>query len=325
LRHVGTALTTVVLAALAMIVTGCTGSAAGSGTAPDGGASRAAQRPPPSYYLSLGDSLARGVQPDSAGASLPTAGGYPELLHAALRRGAPGLRLVKLGCSGETSATMIHGGICRYRDGSQLAAAEQFLRAHRGRVSLVTIDIGANDPNSCFAGSPLTRATACVGSRIPRTAANLRTILSGLRAAGGSHVKIIGMSYYVPELAAWVYGGELDATGVPVTGLPAAGLTGAGGKVIAALTERLVAGYNALLGGIYHHYDATVADVFAAFRSSDFTGRVRVPRLGMLPPNVAAICTLTWACTPAPRGPNEHPNDRGYATIAAAFQAVDPQ
>jgi hypothetical protein len=61
----------------------------------------------PSYYLSLGDSLSRGVQPDPAGASLPTQQGYPDQLYAALHLGHPGLRLVKLGCSGETTHTMI--------------------------------------------------------------------------------------------------------------------------------------------------------------------------------------------------------------------------
>src|SRR5215831_9927421 len=93
-----------------------------------------------SYYLSLGDSLSQGVQPDSAGASVPTRQGYADLLYAELRRGDPGLRLVKLGCSGETTHTMINGGICSYPGGSQLATAASFVHAHRGRVSLITID-----------------------------------------------------------------------------------------------------------------------------------------------------------------------------------------
>ena len=70
--------------------------------------------PAPRYYVSLGDSLARGVQPDASGASVPTGGGYPDRVYAVLHRDSPGLRLVKLGCSGETSYTMIRGGICHY-------------------------------------------------------------------------------------------------------------------------------------------------------------------------------------------------------------------
>ncbi|MGC1282560.1 MAG: SGNH/GDSL hydrolase family protein, partial [Streptosporangiaceae bacterium] len=79
------------------------------------------------YYLSLGDSLSVGVQPDAAGKSLPTGQGYANQLYAALHAGDPGLRLVKLGCSGETTHTMIDGGICSYPAHSQLAEAIHFL------------------------------------------------------------------------------------------------------------------------------------------------------------------------------------------------------
>lgn len=51
-----------------------------------------------SYYLSLGDSLAQGVQPNAAGTDVETNRGYPNQLYAALRPGDPGLQLVKLGC-----------------------------------------------------------------------------------------------------------------------------------------------------------------------------------------------------------------------------------
>jgi hypothetical protein len=119
---------------------------------------------------------------------------------------------------------MMKGGICRYRVRSQLAAAEVFLRAHRHHVSLVTIDIGANDPNSCFLGAPISKIAGCMSSRVRLTVSDLRTILSGLRAAGGRKVKIIGMNYYVPELAGW--------------------LGGMGSKEIAVLMERLVHGHS---------------------------------------------------------------------------------
>ena len=89
---------------------------------------------PATYYLALGDSLSQGVQPDAAGTSVETEQGYPDQLYAMLHPGQPALQLVKLGCPGETTATMIHGGICRYRGGSQLAAAVAFLNAHRGQV-----------------------------------------------------------------------------------------------------------------------------------------------------------------------------------------------
>src|SRR5215472_7269902 len=76
-----------------------------------------------SYYLSLGDSLSLGVQPARTGQDVATSRGYPDRLAAMLRAKLPHLRLVKLGCSGETTATMIHGGICPYPAGSQLDEA----------------------------------------------------------------------------------------------------------------------------------------------------------------------------------------------------------
>ena len=266
---------------------------------------RPALLPGPRYYLSLGDSLAQGVQPNADGASRPTSRGYSDRLYAALRRNAPGLRLVKLGCSGETSWTMIKGGTCPYPAGSQLAAARQFLRAHRGHVELVTIDIGANDPNSCYLHAPLTRLPSCMAGRIRLTVTDLRTILSGLRAAGGPAVQIVGMNYYVPELAQWRQGRT--------------------GQELAVLTERLVNGYNLLLRAEYAAYGARTADVFTAFHSADFADRVRLPGVGRLPRSVATICQLTWECAPAPEGPNEHANDLGYAIMAAAFLLVVQQ
>jgi lysophospholipase L1-like esterase len=288
---------------LMLVAAGCSGSAPHrAGQASAGGG----PLPGPRYYLSLGDSLSLGVQPTVTGASEPTSSGYANRIYSVLRDHDPDWRLVKLGCSGETTHTMIHGGICHYAAGSQLAEAERFLRANRGHVGLVTIDIGANDPNSCILGNvPLSKITACMGTSISETLADLRTIMGGLRSAAGPDVKILAMSYYVPELAGWFDG-----------------LTG---KEIAVLTERLVAGYNRLLDGIYGHYGAQVADVFGAFHSSDFTDKVRLGRLGLLPRNVATICEWTWSCAGRPRGPNEHANDTGYGVIALAFLLADPQ
>src|SRR5580700_8919792 len=138
---------------------------------------------PATYYLALGDSLSQGVQPDAAGTSVETGQGYPDQLYAMLRPSQPTLQLVKLGCTGETTATMIHGGICRYPGGSQLADAVMFLRAHRSHVKLVTLDIGANDPETCLDVSSAGQLAACAGRFIPAATANLETILTRLRQA----------------------------------------------------------------------------------------------------------------------------------------------
>jgi lysophospholipase L1-like esterase len=259
-------------------------------------------QPGPRYYLALGDSLAAGVQPASDGPAARNRSGYAGRLAGLLRRHLHLLRVVRLGCAGETTGTMIDGGICRYRAGSQLAAAVSLLRAHRRHVALVTMDIGANDPNSCVLQGSLAALPRCLAARATATLRNLSTILSALRLAAGPRVLIVGMTYYVPELAEW--------------------LAGRAGAVVAVISERLVTGYNRLLTREYRRHGARVADVFGAFRSADFGDRVRLRGHGLLPGNVAAICRLTWMCSPPTRGPDEHANDAGYAVIARAFWRV---
>src|SRR5260221_2001783 len=257
-----------------------------------------------SYYLALGDALSRGVQPDPAGASLATRQGYADQLYAALRRGHPGLRLVKLGCSGETPDTMIDGGICSYPGGSQLGAAVSFLRAHRGRVSLITIDIGANDPGSCVMRTSVGAVASCLGKSFPATVANLTQIMRRIRAAGGDQVRIIGMNYYVPALAEW--------------------RNGLVGEALARLSEGLVVSYNELLASVYRAFLARVADRVVAIRSGDFTGHVTVRGIGSVPPNVAAICPCTLETAPGPHPPHQQADAAGYRVIPPTFPRAHP-
>ncbi len=249
---------------------------------------------PPTYYLALGDSLSQGVQPDAAGASVETRDGYPDQLYAMLRRSHPTLELVKLGCPGETTTTMINGGICRYPGGSQLKAADAILRAHRGRVLLVTIDIGANDPEQCTGGDPtLTQLASCAATGIPVAVTHLTTIMASLKAAAGPGVRMAGMNYYLPALAEWR------------NGLP--------GHLVAWAAEKLTASYNDLLDRVYAQAGARVANVFGAFDTADFAAQGPTPR------NVALLCQWTWECAAPPRGPNQHANQAGYQVIARTF------
>ena len=254
-----------------------------------------AKAPPATYYLALGDSLARGVQPNAAGLSVETPDGYPDQVYAALHPGRPGLRLVKLGCPGETTVSMIGGGICRYQQGSQLAAAVAFLQAHRGRVLLVTLDIGANDPESCGGEPGLTQLAGCAVKDIPAAVSHLGTIVTRLKAAAGPGVRIVGMNYYLPALAEWR------------SGLP--------GHLVAWTAEKLAAAYNTMLSRVYAQAGVRVANVFGAFQTADFTrpARTNVPR------NVTRLCQWTWQCATPPRGPNQHANQAGYQVIARTF------
>jgi lysophospholipase L1-like esterase len=276
------------LAAVLAVAAGCSG----------GGSSKPPP-PPASYYLALGDSLSIGVQPNARGASVATGQGYANQLYAKLLPAHPGLRLVKLGCLGETTVSMIHGGKCRYQDGSQLATAVAFLREHQGHVVLVTLDIGANDPEQCMSDGSLSSDFTCIQSVFTDSSTNLNTILSRLHSATGAGTRVIGMNYYLPALARW--------------------RSGYIGEEEARLLAQLTASYNQTLESVYSQFSIPVANVFSAFASSDFGSSRMVPGYGVLPHNVALICEWTWECASPPRGPNQHANKAGYAVIASAF------
>ena len=274
--------------AAAAALTACSGPAAPH-HAP---AKAAAKAPEPTYYLALGDSLSQGVQPNAVGTSVETRVGYPDQVYAALRPGRPALKLVKLGCPGETTSTMIDGGICPYPGGSQLKAAVAFLHAHHGRVLLVTIDIGANDPEACGSQPSLSQLASCAVKGIPAAVTRLTAIMASLKAAGPG-VRMVGMNYYLPALAEWR------------SGLP--------GHLVAWAAERLAATYNDMLDRVYNTSGARVANVFGAFDTADFAEQGTTPR------NVALLCQWTWECAAPPRGPNQHANQAGYQVIARTF------
>jgi lysophospholipase L1-like esterase len=279
----------IVATAAIAALTACSGPA----PAPPAAAAIAAE-PPPTYYLALGDSLAQGVQPNAAGTSVETPDGYPDQVYAALHRNHPTLKLVKLGCPGETTVSMITGGICHYRSGSQLRAADAFLRQHRGQVLLVTLDIGANGPEACSGQPSFSQLAACAVKGVPSAVTHLRTIVDRLKAAAGPGVRIVGMNYYLPALAEW-----------------RSGLTG---RAVAWTAEKLAATFDALLGRAYAKAGIKVANVFGAFQTSDFADHGT-----NLPRNVTLLCQWTWACATAPRGPNQHANQAGYRVIARQF------
>jgi lysophospholipase L1-like esterase len=275
------------LAALALFLASVGTAAAASGSSANDARS---------YYVSVGDSLAAGVQPIGDPNDLyRTDEGYAEQLLAIARADTPKLSLVKLGCPGETTTTMIAGGICAYPHGSQLDEAIAFLHAHRSKVAFVTIDIGAND-------FPCQEAQ-CIPAGVTSIETNLPTILASLRAAAGLDVPIVGMTLYNPFLAAW--------------------LLGPAGQAFAELSaSQLMGPVNALLRGLFEGAGDGVADIETAFSSNDFTTLVALPGAGIVPLNVARICTWTWVCAPPPLGPNNHANAAGYGAIAHAFAIV---
>ena len=161
------------------------------------------------FYLALGDSLAWGYQPN-----LDIVQGYAEDLYLHLLRRGSFFHLpprgtlfeINMACSGETAATFIAGGcpFARFKKypyaGPQLAAALTFIRQHRGQVSPVTIDIGANDL------LPLVNASTCavpaqdvITQTLATFDANFSSILKRLREALQGTGDLVTMTYYFPD------------------------------------------------------------------------------------------------------------------------------
>ncbi len=237
------------------------------------------------YYVSVGDSLAAGDQPVGS-----LHHGYADQLFKVERQRPQysQLRLEKVGCSGESTETIMHPSYCRYRNGSQLAEAVAFLDAHRGSVSFITLTIGANDIGIDCGGD--------IGCALAQIQQNLPVILSTLRAHAGPDVPIIGTNYYQPDIAQWFddHAAAEDASSSAVA-------------------------FNGFLESLYAAAGSPVADVETAFAITDFTHVRRLPGAGLVPLAVYNVCTLTWMCTGPPHGPDIHPTTAGYTAMARAI------
>jgi lysophospholipase L1-like esterase len=258
------------------------------------------------YYVSLGTSLSVGIQPNStSGINELTDDGYADQLFDIIEPEFRKLRLVKLGCPGETTTTMMAGGICTYSQGSQLAEAVQFLHAHKDKVELITIDMGVNDvlAAGCIVGTVVD--VPCIMAAFGQVATNLPLILTALQNAANEDTPIVGMNYYNSFLAFWLIG--IDGQMLAMDS--------------AALLNIL---NNGVLGLTYAAFGIPVADVAGAFQSNDFVTMVPLAPGIIVPLNVALICQWTYMCVPPPVGPNIHANPTGYAVIAGAFEDVLP-
>jgi lysophospholipase L1-like esterase len=247
----------------------------------------------PSYYISLGDSLARGWQPSSNGRSGDTTQGYVDTVASELVKRHPGLQTLKLGCPGETTYTMMSGGSCKYSEGSQLAAAEAALKAQQGHVVAVTVNIGDNDVETCV--SSWSVDGQCVQRQMSALKQRLPAIASRLGAAAGQGVPIVGLTDYDQFLAFW--------------------LDGSRGRAVARRTVAIVGRLNTTVDGIYARGGIRVADAWPAFATDDFSHYVTLSGQGQVPRAVKRICAWTWACSGPPIGFNDHANATGYRVL----------
>jgi lysophospholipase L1-like esterase len=247
------------------------------------------------YYLALGDSLAASDQPNGVSDQ-----GYAEQLYARLVAQDPKLELKKMGCGGESTVSMRFGSqdpsvvlSCAspagyrqlYPKGTQLAEAVSFLQAHKGKVALVTIDLGANDVYRIDAQgnivSCLFDPAGCAFENA-RAAENLAAILAQLRAAAGPEVRIVGMTYYP------VYAPLCNSDSSLM--------------FICGNSESL----NAALVSAYNASSVPAADVAGAFFAGEY------------PDSAVAVCNWTWFCSVG----DVHPNVGGYAVIADEFWKI---
>lgn len=272
----------------------------------------------PKYLLALGDSLAAGYQPMYR-ATLPPKnpvsgfrdGGYPHS-YAADVASKQGLLLVDLACPGETSTSMLATpaqGQCAtlYRSdfgaNSQIAAALAFLSSHVNEVSLVTLDVGANDLDRCFSSTTIN--ITCLRTTNSSVVRNLGTILSRLTTAVGKSnpaARLVGMNYFDPFLGLAFTPGGTRGTALAVASVAATN----------AFNVELTIGL--------HKVGAARADVASAFRTDS---AIPIAMFGgkHLPIDVVNVCTWTWMCPRASRmQPDVHPNDVGYQIIASAFE-----
>jgi len=232
---------------------------------------------PKRYYLALGDSLAFGYQPD-----WNFARGYASDFFQDLKQHGT-QTYVNLGCPGETSSTMVHGG-CPYAVlrkypylGAQLDAAVNYLHVHSGAVSPVTLDIGANDlitgidsQNCSINGNVFDAALASFDMNL--TQVILPQLHDALLVGGKMTGDLIVNNYYDP------FQNTCPQT-VPY---------------VQQLNQHIVKdvrGYG------------VVVDTFSAFGGSTTPN-----------PN---LCTYTWMCSVFK---DIHATNTGYGVIATAFE-----
>lgn len=254
------------------------------------------------YYVSVGDSYSVGYQP-GVGATTGYAGYVAKKTH---------LTLANFGCGGATTTSIIDtvgcpdvlphtAGAHLYPTTTQAAAAEAFITAHRGQIGLITVSIGGNDVTACA-----TQATPipCVGTAVTSIEKNVTTLATGLRAAAGPRVPIIGLTYPDVLLGAYVYPAQ------PATA-PRMALASESAVAFKSLINPALAKAYAAAGGAF-------VDVTAATGAyTPLTTTVTVAPYGTIPRAVARVCTLTWYCAVG----NIHATSEGYAFIGKLVAA----
>lgn len=238
---------------------------------------------PKQHYLALGDSLAYGIQPcllTSPPTCSKTEGYVYDLFPTLQNEGTKDV--TNYACPGETSSTLIKGG-CPFappNTPAQLVAAVAFLQHNAGKVSPVTLDIGANDvlgpnidPTTCALNvNGFNTDLAILDTNLTGTI--LPALQGALKVNNQSTGDIVMMNYYDPFQ-------DLCPNTV---------------SYAQTLNQHLANDVNGF--GI-------IVDVFTAF------GGPGVPNY--------TLCADTWMCPASQQMPDIHPTKTGYQVIANTF------
>jgi lysophospholipase L1-like esterase len=253
---------------------------------------------PVQFYVSLGDSYAAGYQPSGPHSGRTDTNGFAYQIPALAARKGYDFKLVNFGCGGATTTSILRSvgcpllgpGATPYPTVSQAAAAEAFIRAHRGDVGLITVSISGNDVTPC-ASAP--QPIDCVVDAVKTIDKNVSVLLTGLRSAAGPSVPIVGTTY--PDVILGLYLSKASRS------LALLSVTAFKDLINPALKKQY-----ASVGG-------TFVDVTAATGAyGSMTALTDLPPYGTIPLPVAKVCELTFFC----QYHDIHPRTAGYTIIA---------
>jgi len=264
--------------------------------------------PPPLLYVSLGDSYAAGYQPSGPRSGSTNTNGFAYQVPVLAVAKGYDFKLVNFGCGGATTTSILYSSGCPmlgpgatpYPTQSQAAAAEAFLRSHRGKVGLITVSIGGNDVTAC---ASVAQPIPCVATAIKTINKNLHTLLHGLRAAVGPSVRIVGITY--PDV---ILGLDLSKQ---------VSLRNVAELSVTAFKDLI----NPALRKLYAAVGGQFVDVTAATGAyGPLTQTTDLPPYGKIPVPVAKVCELTFFC----QYHDIHPRTAGYAIIAELIVGTLP-
>jgi lysophospholipase L1-like esterase len=274
-----------------------------------------AAKPPPKFYLSLGDSYSVGYQP-----GMGATAGYTAYVAKKTK-----YQLENFGCGGATTTSILTAPGCiesgygpvaatdvvPYHTITQEAAALAFIGdpAKRGKVGLITVSVGGNDVTACAkAKDPV----GCVGPATTTIQTNVtqlvRDLNGALAANGDGSAKIIGLTYPDVILGDYVY-----PPGSPNTSL-------ANLSVIAfhsLVNPALIASYTSVPAGSFVNVTEAPYKRATAGSETPLTTTTRLSPYGVIPDAVWEICKLTYYCTLG----NIHADTMGYDFIGRLVYA----